>query len=159
MKVSSLLSEKNIKIGIPSETKEKIIESLIDILVKSGKIRREDRAKVIKAVVNREKLGSTGLERGIAVPHAKTDAVPELLMALGIAKEGVPFDSIDGSGSHLFFLLLAPPEITGPHLRTLAEIATLTQDSKICEKLIRSKTAKEVIGIINNVEKNQKNPK
>ena len=107
MGVLELLSPEIVKVPIESQTKREIIGELIQVLQDAGRL--TDVEQVRDAVLTREDMGSTGLEMGIAVPHAKTDAVEELTMSLGIAPSGVDFQSIDGQPSHLFFLLLAPP--------------------------------------------------
>jgi mannitol/fructose-specific phosphotransferase system IIA component (Ntr-type) len=159
MKVSSLLTASDVTLGLKKGPKHQIIEDLVDILVNSGSISQNDRGKVVKAVVDREKQSSTGLEKGIAVPHAKTDAADQLLMALGISEKGIDFDSIDGAPSHLFFLLLAPTQIRGPHLQTLAEISRITSKHENCIALSKSRTPQEAIDIIIKAEEEKESTK
>ncbi|MFC1668643.1 PTS sugar transporter subunit IIA [Chlamydiota bacterium] len=148
MKLSKLLYKEYIRLNLQDKPKEQLIEDLVDIFFINNAIKPLYRERVITAVINREHLGSTGLEHGIAVPHAKTGAVSELTMALGISKTGIPFDSFDGSPTHLFFLLLAPPQITGPHLKTLEGIARITKDDTTRFDLINARTPEEVVSII-----------
>jgi mannitol/fructose-specific phosphotransferase system IIA component (Ntr-type) len=95
--------------------------------------------------MKRESLGSTGLEQGIAVPHAKTQAVNALTVALGISPKGIEFQAIDGNPSKLFFLLLAPPDQSGPHIEALADIARITKSQAFCRTVISSTSAAEVV--------------
>ena len=104
-----LLEKDVIKVPLESTEKNAILKELIDVLAKAGKIASAD--EVFTAVRAREDQCSTGLEAGIAVPHAKTTAVPSLTLALGIAPEGVDFEALDGKPSKIFFLILAPPDI------------------------------------------------
>ena len=142
MAVVNLIEEDIIKIPLESNTKENIIKELVDVLKKAGKI--EDAESVFRAVMLRENMGSTGLEKGIAVPHAKTHKVSNLVLAVGVAPNGVDFDSLDGEPSKLFFLLIAPPQQAGPHIEALSEIARLTRSSSFCKLLLSAKSAKEI---------------
>jgi PTS system fructose-specific IIC component/PTS system nitrogen regulatory IIA component len=99
-------------------------------------------------VQEREEKMSTGLEKGIAVPHAKTDAVSSLKLAIGIAPEGIDFDSMDKEPSKLFFLLLAPPGQAGPHVEALSEIAKLANSTSFCKALINADNAREVVELM-----------
>ena len=125
MAVVNLIEEDIIKIPLEAKTKPDVIKELVDVLKKAGKI--EDAESVFRAVMLRENMGSTGLEKGIAVPHAKTHKVNNLVLAIGISPEGVDFDSLDGEPSKLFFLLIATPQQAGPHIEALSEIARLTR--------------------------------
>jgi len=145
MGVLELLSPEIVKIPITSQTKREIIGELIQVLEDAGKLTDVEQAR--DAVLTREDMGSTGLEMGIAVPHAKTDAVEDLTMSLGIAPSGVDFQAMDGQPSHLFFLILAPPDQSGPHIELLAEIARLVRSQSFCKLVIGASSAEEVVGL------------
>ena len=145
MAILELINEKIIKIPIVSTTKIDTIKELIKVLNDAGKI--EDPELVYDAVLTREDQGSTGLEKGIAVPHAKTNDVTELTMAIGISPTGIDFDSYDGQPSHLFFMLLAPPDSSGPHIAALADIARMCNSAVFCRMLKSAVSAKEVVEI------------
>ncbi len=145
MAVVNLIEEDIIKIPLEAKTKPDVIKELVDVLKKAGKI--EDAESVFRAVMLRENMGSTGLEKGIAVPHAKTHKVNNLVLAIGISPEGVDFDSLDGEPSRLFFLLIATPQQAGPHIEALSEIARLTRSSNFCKLLLNAKTPKEIVDI------------
>ena len=108
----------------------------------------DDLDAVLQAIQEREDLQSTGLESGIAVPHGKTPAVPSLRLAIGIAPDGIDFNSLDGVPSKLFFLLVAPPDQAGPHVEALGEIAKLAQSTAICRALINAENAAEVVELM-----------
>ena len=93
----------------------------------------------------REDQGSTGLEKGIAVPHAKTDAVKSITVAIGVSPEGVDFEAMDGKLSHLFFLMLAPSDQASQHVETLSEIARLTRSPMVLKMLIAASSPEEVM--------------
>ena len=145
MAVVNLIEEDIIKIPLEAKTKPDVIKELVDVLKKAGKI--EDAESVFRAVMLRENMGSTGLEKGIAVPHAKTHKVNNLVLAIGISPEGVDFDSLDGEPSKLFFLLIATPQQAGPHIEALSEIARLTRSSNFCKLLLNAKTPKKIVEI------------
>ena len=145
MVVVNLIEEDIIKIPLEAKTKPDVIKELVDVLKKAGKI--EDAESVFRAVMLRENMGSTGLEKGIAVPHAKTHKVNNLVLAIGVSPEGVDFDSLDGEPSKLFFLLIATPQQAGPHIEALSEIARLTRSSNFCKLLLNAKTPKEIVDI------------
>ncbi len=145
MAVVNLIEEDIIKIPLEAKTKPDVIKELVDVLKKAGKI--EDAESVFRAVMLRENMGSTGLEKGIAVPHAKTHKVNNLVLAIGVSPEGIDFDSLDGEPSKLFFLLIATPQQAGPHIEALSEIARLTRSSNFCKLLLNAKTPKEIVDI------------
>ena len=138
-----LIKKDVIKVPLESTEKNAILKELIDVLVNAGKISSAD--EVFAAVRAREDQCSTGLEAGIAVPHAKTTAVPSLTLALGIAPDGVDFEALDGKPSKVFFLMLAPPDKSGPHIEALSEIARMSQSASLMRLLTASRTPEEVL--------------
>lgn len=150
MKITDFLDRKAIKIGINSITKEDILKELVDVLAEVKEI--GDRKSILKALLERESLGSTGIGQGIAIPHGKTDKVKELVAVLGVSKKGVNFDALDGEAVYIFFLLVAPKETAGPHLKALAQISRLLRDSYFCELMKRCQTPEEVYDLIKREE-------
>ncbi|MBN2048997.1 MAG: PTS sugar transporter subunit IIA [Spirochaetales bacterium] len=145
MPLIDLIDKNVIKTPLTSTMKYDVIMELLGILDKAGKLENLDKAA--EAVFAREDLGSTGLEGGIAVPHAKTTTVKTLTIAIGIAPEGIDFNALDGKPSRLFFLMLAPPDQTGPHIEALSEIAKITQSKSFVEALQRAKTPEAVLDL------------
>jgi fructose-specific phosphotransferase system IIA component len=143
MALIDLITENIVKVPMESTTKMEAIGELVDVLVRAGKVR--DKAKILDAVLKRENLGSTGLEKGIAVPHAKTAEVSSLMVAIGISFKGVDFNAVDGKPSKVFFLMLASPDQSGPHIEALAEIARMTRSEAFCRLLTAAASAKEVV--------------
>jgi mannitol/fructose-specific phosphotransferase system IIA component (Ntr-type) len=140
-----LVSTDVVKVPLTSRDKSGVIEELVQVLVDAGKVaNRED---VLAAIHKRETMGSTGLEFGIAVPHAKTEAVKEIIMSIGIAPQGIEFYAIDGKPSTLFFMILAAPDQSGPHIEALAEIAKLSKSRAVLKALIAATSAEEVVEI------------
>lgn len=135
MKISDFLSDKAIIIDIKSTKKEAVIEELVDALINASHIDKHNRGKLIEALMTREALGSTAIGQGVAIPHAKCDVVQKLVAAFGLSKKGVDFDSLDGEPAYIFFLLVAPQDSAGPHLKALARISRLLKDKYFRDSL------------------------
>lgn len=146
MALYELLDTNSIVPNLLAETKDAAIEELVDVLDRAGRL--SDRDAVLDAVLERERAMSTGLEDGIAVPHAKTSAVGTLTAALGIRREGLDFDSADGKPTNIIFLLIAEENNPGPHVRALAKLARFLSDPEMRSALIHARTAAEIIEII-----------
>ena len=148
MKMSEFLQEGAVSCELKSTTKEGIIRELITLLVQAGSIKEKDVQKLYKALLDREALGSTGIGQGVAIPHGKIDCVAALVGAVGVSQAGVNFDSLDGELSHIFFLLVAPQDSAGPHLKALARISRLLKDKFFRDSLRNAKDEKTLIKII-----------
>ena len=148
MQVMEFLSKKAILTDIKSNKKEDVIKELVDALIASGDIEKRCRTKLIESLMAREALGSTAIGQGIAIPHAKSDCVEKLVAAFGLSKKGVDFDSLDGELAYIFFLLVAPQDSAGPHLKALARISRLLKDKYFRDTLRACEDDKAVIKII-----------
>jgi PTS system nitrogen regulatory IIA component len=146
MNLKKALKLETIAPELKATTKDGIIENLVDLLVSSGKIK--DRIEALRAVLEREKKMSTGMQCGIAIPHGKTDSVEELVAAFGIKHAGVEFDSLDGLPARIFVMTLSPTNRTGPHIQFLAEISRQLNDPAIRERLLQAATADEILTIL-----------
>jgi len=146
MALVDLITPEVVKVPLAGKTKNEVIRELVQVLLDAGRITELE--SVYDALLTREALGSTGLEQGIAVPHAKTRAVRQLTAAIGIAPQGVDFQSADGEPSKLFFLLLAPPDQSGPHIQALAEIARLARSPTFLRLLTEASSGREVAELI-----------
>jgi fructose-specific phosphotransferase system IIA component len=140
------IREDVVKVPLEGQNKPDILRELVQVLADAGDL--TDTESAYRALLEREGRGSTGLEKGIAVPHAKTSAVEKLTIAIGIAPNGVDFDAQDGNPSKLFFLLLAAPDQSGPHIEALSEIARLTRSDAFCRSLANASSPKDVIELI-----------
>ena len=149
MKILDFLSKKAILMDIQSTKKEDTIKELTESLINSGDIDKKYSGKLLEALMAREQLGSTAIGQGVAIPHAKTEGVEKMIAAFGISKKGVNFDSLDGEPAYLFFLLLAPQDSAGPHLKALARISRILKDKYFRDKLRNAPDQKTVIEIIN----------
>jgi len=146
MALIDLVTPEVIKIPLASKDKPDVLRELVQVLKDAGQI--EDFEAVLLAVQDREDKQSTGLEQGIAVPHGKTSAVPRLRLALGIAPQGIDFNSLDGKPTKLFFLLVASPDQSGPHVQALADVAKLSRSKALCQAMISAENAQEVADLL-----------
>jgi len=146
MNLKKVLTPETVWVDLKADTKEGVIEEMVDRLVAAGKIR--DRAAVLKAIQSREAKMSTGMQNGVAIPHGKTDAVRELVAAVGIQKAGVNFDSMDGSPCKIFILTLSPIKRAGPHMQFLAEVSRLISQPSEREKLLHAITHAEIYELL-----------
>ena len=152
MTLLDILSADSTLVDLKGETKEDIIAELVDTLAVGDAI--SDRDKVLQAVLEREKIMSTGIGDGIAIPHGKSDAVEKLVAALGTQRRGVDFEALDGEPAYVFFLLVSPANVSGPHIKALARISRLLKNDEFKKKLIAAETAAEIIEIIETEERN-----
>ena len=150
MKITDFLDRRLIKVGLMATDKDGILRELVDVLAEVKDV--GDRKAITKALLERESLGSTGIGQGIAIPHGKTDRVKELVAVLGVSRKGVNFESLDGEPVYIFFLLVAPKETAGPHLKALAQISRLLRDSYFCELIKRCQTSDEIFELIKREE-------
>ena len=146
MNLKKPLTVETISLDLKGENKEAILAEMVDLLVASGHIR--DRDAVLKAVLEREKRMSTGMQNGIAIPHGKTDSVDCLLAALGIKRAGVDFGALDGQPSTIFVMTVSPDSRTGPHIQFLAEISRPLNDVAVRTKLLSATSREEVLHLL-----------
>lgn len=154
MKIVDFLNEKCIEINLKARTKKEVLEELVELLVKAGEI--EDKEEMVKVLLERERLGSTGIGEGIAIPHGKTKAVKKLVAAFGRSPSGIEFDSLDGKPAHIFFLLVAPHDSAGPHLKALARISRLLKDQDFREELMKIPAREALLNAIRRKDEESK---
>jgi fructose-specific phosphotransferase system IIA component len=146
MRLSDLLDESVIKVGLESEDKEEVFAEMIEMLVRAGRV--PDRTRALQAILTRESMATTGIGDGVAVPHGKDSSVRTLTLALGISKEGIEYDASDGAPVYLVFMVLAEANNPGPHVQCLREILRLLQTPGFQERLCRAASAQEVLAAI-----------
>ena len=152
MKLGELIPDGGILDDLKSGQKEDVIKEMVQALVKAGKIDEPASKKVIKALMDREELGSTGIGSGVAVPHAKHDSITDLVGAFGRSKKGINFDALDGEPVHVLFLLLSSKSASGAHLEALAYISRLVRDEKIVKFLRDAKDASGLRELLNEAD-------
>ncbi|HOW98189.1 MAG TPA: PTS sugar transporter subunit IIA [Kiritimatiellia bacterium] len=149
MNLRKVLTPSAINVALKSSAKDAVIGELMDLLMATGKIRDLDaRQKAIQAVLDRERKMSTGMQNGVAIPHGKTDTVDTLVAAIGLKKEGVDFQALDGQPSRIFVMTLSPDTRTGPHIQFLAEISRQLSDAAVRERILKAATPEEVLDIL-----------
>ena len=135
MKFSDFVAADAIRSTVVANTKEGVIREMAQSLVDAGKIAAGELESIVKAIMKREDLGSTGIGRGVAVPHTKHPSVNRLVGTVAVSPEGINFESLDGEPVRLFFLLVSPPDRPGDHLRALENISRQLRDEAFCTVL------------------------
>jgi len=148
MKIVDLIDKKTINVDLKAVSKDEVLLEMVEMLILSGKIKKQDKNEIFNKLREREELGSTGIGKGVAIPHAKSSNLKNMIAAFGISKKGVDFKSLDGAPSYIFFLLIAPSNLTGPHLKALAKISRLLDDKFIRDRLLLAKNGETVQNII-----------
>jgi len=150
MVLTQILEPQCVKVPLQGTDKESAIKELVDLL-DAGKL-LTDKNDVLQAVLSRESTRSTGIGSGIAIPHGKCKGIKDLVMAIGISRQGIDFQSIDGKPVHIIVLLVSPIDRTGPHIQALARISRLMLDEDFKNKLQNSKSSQELYDLINDKE-------
>ncbi|HJV16160.1 MAG TPA: fructose-specific PTS transporter subunit EIIC [Bacillales bacterium] len=150
MKITELLSLETILLNIQGNKKEEAIDQLVDTLLNSGKI--TDRSAFKTAILKREQQSTTGIGDGIAIPHAKVQAVKEAAIAFGKSETGVNFQSLDGKPAHLFFMIAAPEGANNTHLEALARLSGMLMNQEVREKLLHANSSIEILKIIDSYD-------
>lgn len=146
MNLKKVLSPDTVWVDLKADTKEGIIEEMIDRLMAAGRIK--DREGALQAVLDREAKMSTGMQNGVAIPHGKSECIKSLVAAIGLNKAGVNFDSMDGSPCTIFIMTLSPAKRTGPHIQFLAEVSRLINQPAERERLLAARTHAEIYEIL-----------
>jgi len=153
MRLTEILQPDCLKVPLTGSDKESAIAELVDLLEAADVL--QDRNAVLNAVLTREKTRSTGIGSGIAIPHGKCSAVKELVMAVGIAKEPIDFQSVDGNPVKIILLLVSPADQTGPHIQALARISRVMLDDNFKKKLENAKSVEEAERLLKEKEAEQ----
>ncbi len=146
MTLMEILSGKSVIIGLKGQNKREILEELVNELEVGDKI--TDRDKVLQAVLDREDIMSTGIGHGIAIPHGKSEYATALGGVLGIKSEGINFNALDGKKTYIFFLLVSPLNVSGPHIKALARISRVLKGEDFRQRLIGIRNREEALAII-----------
>ncbi|MDR1087051.1 MAG: PTS sugar transporter subunit IIA [Endomicrobium sp.] len=146
MKIMDFLSQDTIIVDLKATDKKSAIIELTEVLKNNKKIKNSE--DIINIVLEREKLGSTGIGQGVAIPHGKTDLLQEQVGVLGISRKGIEFNSLDGEPVHIIFLLVGPIEVAGQHLKALSRISRLFKDKFLRQAIKEAKTTQEVVKLI-----------
>lgn len=152
MKVSELLNEDNVLLNVEANDKYELIDKLIDLAAKTGKI--IDKEKVRNCVYEREKILSTGVGKGFAVPHGKTDAVSDIVLAFAITKEPLDYEALDNQPVRLVMLMVGKDSLVSSHIKLLSRISRLMNNDEFRENLLNAKSKEEILEIFRKEESN-----
>jgi len=155
MKFADFVCREAIRADLAADDKEEVIREMVQTLLDAGKIEKDESESIVKAILKREELGSTGIGRGVAVPHTKHPSVDQLMGTVAISHEGVDFASLDGEKVYLFFLLISPPDRPGDHLRALENISRQLRDDTFCRFLKQAKSTGEIWQLLEEADNNQ----
>jgi len=146
MDLMTVLNPELIALHLSGTTKDEIIDELIDVAMKSGRVKDREQAKA--SVLERETRMSTGMKHGIAIPHGKTSAVSELVACVGVSDKEVDFDALDHKGCRIYIMTLSPPEKTGPHIQFLAEVSMLFRSEEKRQAILKAGTSQELLEVL-----------
>lgn len=150
MRISDILDESVVRVNVKGNSKDEIINQMIAVVTDSNKI--TDIEKVRAAIFDREKIMSTGVGNGFAIPHGKTDAVLDIVAAFGITEQPIDYDSLDEQPVRLIFLLVGKDSMVGPHIKLLSRISRLMNKEEFRGKLLQATSPKQVIEIFKTEE-------
>ena len=152
MILTQIMQPTCVKVPVENKDKKSVIEELVNLLDNEGLL--ANRKEVLEAVMVREETRSTGIGSGIAIPHGKCRAVKELIMAVGIARDPIDFESVDNKPVTIIILLVSPLDQTGPHIQALARISKLMLDTEFKSKLENAKNSEEAYELLSSRENN-----
>lgn len=146
MNIVDMLKKEFVIEELKSKTRREVLTELSKVFLR-GNV-EVDYDVMVEVLLEREKLGSTGIGDGIAIPHGKLAGLENLMVSFGISKDGIEFDSMDGKPVHIFFLLMAPENSAGQHLKALAKISRMLKDSSFRTNLMKAESAEDLYRII-----------
>jgi len=149
MKILDALLKEAILSDLKANDKKRVLEELVTPVARIADLNHD---YLVKVLMERERLGSTGIGEGIGIPHGKVKDLESLVLGFGLSKKGVDFDSMDGQPAHIFFLLLTPENSTGLHLKLLARISRILKNDPFKQKLLRATNRDEIYSIIQEEE-------
>ena len=152
MKILDALPKEAILVDLKAVDKEGVLGELVMPIAEIAGIERED---LVKVLMERERLGSTGIGEGIGIPHGKIRGLKSLMLGFGRSQKGVDFDSMDGQPAYIFFLLITPENSTGLHLKLLARISKILKNDLFKDKLLRASSRDEIYSIIKEEEEEE----
>jgi fructose-specific phosphotransferase system IIA component len=150
MKISDILTENLVVSGLGGTSKDDIINAMVDLIGKSQKV--QDREKVRQAIFDREKLMSTGVGNGFAIPHGKTDAVTDIVAAFAVTAKPIDYQSLDEKPVRLVFLLVGKDSMVGPHIKLLSRISRLMNKDQFRNQLLTLHSPREIIELFRQEE-------
>ena len=151
MRIVDLINKNSVKLDLNTKSKLDVVDELVDLVNDSGNLNYKNEYK--KAILAREKLGTTAIGEGVAIPHAKNKSVNKACLAAGVSKEGIDYEAFDDSLSHLFFMIAAPDGANDTHLEVLSRLSTILMDESFRNDLMNSPSVEEFLDLIDEKEK------
>jgi mannitol/fructose-specific phosphotransferase system IIA component (Ntr-type) len=155
MKFADFISRKAIRADLSATDKQGAIREMVQALLDANDLPADEFESIVKAIMKREELGSTGIGRGVAVPHTKHPSVDRLVGTVAVSHQGVDFTSLDGEIVQLLFLLISPPDRPGDHLRALENISRQLRNDTFCRFLKQAKGAADIQQLLDEADNNQ----
>ena len=155
MKLTDIVAADAVITNLKATTKDEAIREIVNSLRAAGKVAAEHTEAIISAIMKREELGSTGIGRGVAVPHTKHSSVDSIVATVALSEAGLDFAALDGEVVHILFLLISPPDRPGEHLRGLETITRHLKSDYFCSFMRQSKTAEQVIDLLKEGDEKQ----
>ena len=145
MKILDVLSVETVNVNLRARDKKGIIDELV---TPAAKLAGASHDELVRVLLERERLGSTGIGGGIGIPHGKLRGLPSLILGFGLSRQGVDFESMDGRPAHIFFLLLTPEDSAGLHLKLLARLSRLLKNDTFKRRLMEASAPDDIIEAI-----------
>ncbi len=155
MKLSEFVVRGSIQPDMKVQSKEGAIRTMVESLASSGSVKESEKESILAAILKREELGSTGIGKGVAVPHTKHPSVDKLVATVALVKDGVDFASLDGEPVYILFLLVSPPDRPGDHLRALENISRHLRNDSFCKFLRQSQSADAILELLSEADNNE----
>jgi PTS system fructose-specific IIA component/PTS system nitrogen regulatory IIA component len=152
MRMSDFVVREAIIPALTATSKEGVIRAMVESLRAAGQFRGADTEDIIRAILKRELLGSTGIGRGVAIPHTKHNSVEKLVGTVAVAPGGVAFESLDGEPVYIFVLLISPQDRPGDHLRALENVSRCLRDDAFVRALRAATTREEIWALIDRID-------
>jgi fructose-specific phosphotransferase system IIA component len=150
MRISDILMENLVVTNLQGNSKDEILEAMVELVAKSPRVL--DRDKVHTAIFEREKIMSTGVGNGFAIPHGKTDAVSDIVAAFAVTEKPIDYESLDEKPVRLVFLLVGKDNLVGPHIKLLSRISRLMSKEEFRERLLKARTPHEALDMFRQEE-------
>ncbi|MDO4575751.1 MAG: PTS sugar transporter subunit IIA [Planctomycetia bacterium] len=154
MKFAEFICNESVNVALEATDKESTIREMVQSLVNAGQVAKDDYESIVRAVLKREELGSTGIGRCVAVPHTKHPNMGKMVGTVAISPSGVDFDSLDGQPVHVLFMLISPPDQPAEHLRALELIAKQLRDDTFRRFMMQAKTQEAVTQLLEEADNN-----
>jgi mannitol/fructose-specific phosphotransferase system IIA component (Ntr-type) len=158
MKLADFVVRDAVIANLAARTKEEVVREMVGSLRAAGHVKDGEEESIVRAIQKREEQGTTGIGRGVAVPHTKHPTAARLIGTVALSRQGIDFVSLDGEPVHILFLLISPTDRPGDHLRALETISRHLRNDTFCRFLRQSATREQILGLLDEADQNQFGP-